>query len=77
MIDSSELRKALGQNVRRQRIAHGMTQEELAAKVEISRVQMNRIEQGIQSPSLETSFALADALGVPVDSFRQIPAVAT
>lgn len=76
MIDSLELRKALGQNVRRLRIALGLTQEELAAKVGISRVHLNRIENGVQTPSLEISFGLADALGVELDSLRQIPAVA-
>ena len=75
VIDSFELRKALGQNVRRLRVLKGLTQEDLASEVGTSRVHLNRIENGVQTPSLEITFALADILGVEVDSFRQIPAV--
>lgn len=76
MIDSLELRKALAQNVRRLRVSKGLTQEQLAGEVGISRVHLNRIENAEQLPSLEVSYTLADFLGTDVDSLRKIPAVA-
>ena len=72
MIDSDELRKALGQNVRRLRLAREWTQDDLAEKLEISRGQLNRIENGHHSPGAEVLFGLADAFDVPADSLRQI-----
>ena len=76
VIDSAELRKALGHHVRRLRLLNGWTQQELAEKIGISYVHVNRIENGHQLPSLEVSFSLADLFGVEVDSFRRIPSFA-
>jgi putative transcriptional regulator len=77
VIDPVELRKACGHHVRRLRIARGWTQGELAERVEITRVTLNRIERGHQAPGLEVAFALADVFGVPIETFRQIPALAS
>ena len=46
VIDSAELRMALGHHVRRLRIAKELTQEQLAGEIGISRVHVNRIEMG-------------------------------
>lgn len=72
VIATDELRKNLGANVIRLRRARGLTQEQLAKEVELSRVQLNRIENGHNSPSAEILYALADALGVTADALRQI-----
>ena len=73
MIDGAEVRKAIGVNVRRLRKAKKLTQEQLAEKVGISPVHMNRIEQGHSSPSAEVLFAISDELGVEADKLRQVP----
>lgn len=76
MIDAADLRKALGQNVTRLRTERGWTQERLADLLDISRTQLNRIENGHHTPSTELLFSLADVLGVPTDALRQITAAA-
>ncbi len=49
----------------------GMTQIELARRSGLSRPHINRIIWGgIEYPSIENAFAIADALGVDVNVFR-------
>lgn len=73
MIDTADLRKTLASNILRLRRDRGMSQQALADRIGISRVQLNRIENGRASPSAELLFSLADALSVATDSLRQIP----
>jgi transcriptional regulator with XRE-family HTH domain len=73
VIDNANLRETLAANLRRIRKQQDLTQEELARKVGISAVHLNRIEQGHSSPSAEVLFAIADTLGVKTDALRQLP----
>lgn len=58
---------AIVNTIRRLRFERGeMTQAELAAKVGVTRQTINAIEQNKYSPSLETAFRIAEALGVPI-----------
>ena len=50
-------------NVKRLRLAQGVTLSELAGSAGISLAMLSRLEKGDVSPSLETLAALADALG--------------
>jgi transcriptional regulator with XRE-family HTH domain len=75
MIDSTELRRTIGENVRRLRLDRKHTQTELAEMAGIKKVHVNRIENGKSSPSAEVLFALADALGVTADNLRQLSTV--
>jgi transcriptional regulator with XRE-family HTH domain len=77
VIDSTELRAALGTNIRRLRKAKELTQQALADKAGVTPVHLHRIEQGQSSPSAEVLFAIADALGVKTDSLRQLPVSST
>lgn len=43
-----------------------MTQETVALQTGIDRPSINRIEQGHQSPTLDTLIRIADALNVPL-----------
>jgi putative transcriptional regulator len=53
--------------IRRLRFDHGeMTQAELAVKVGVTRQTINAIEQNKYSPTLETAFKVADALGAAI-----------
>ena len=55
-------------DIRRLRAASGdMTQAELASAIGVTRQTVIAIERGKYSPSLETAFRIARALGVPLD----------
>ena len=58
------LRVQFGKKVRSLRRRAGLTQEELADKVEISVDFLSLVERGINAPSFENIEKLASALGV-------------
>lgn len=62
-----EVRRRFGEQLRRLRQAQGSKQEELAARVGITRFAMSRYEQGKNSPPLTTLIALATALECGLD----------
>lgn len=51
----------------------GMTQQELADRLGVSRQTVIAIEQGRYSPSLEVAFQIARALGRPLDAVFRYP----
>ena len=53
------------------RRSRGLTQEELAAKAEISPTHIGVIERGQKIPNLDTFVAIANALEVSADSLLQ------
>ncbi|HEY5054945.1 MAG TPA: helix-turn-helix transcriptional regulator [Acidobacteriaceae bacterium] len=57
--------------VRELRAARNMTQQELADQVGVTRQTVIAIEQDKYSPSLETAFKVALALGVSLDKCFQ------
>jgi len=73
VIDQADLRPVLGSNIARLRRAKDLSQEELAGRLGISRVFLNRIENAGASPGAEVLYSLADALGVTTDNLRQVP----
>jgi transcriptional regulator with XRE-family HTH domain len=56
----------LGVRIRAARLSLGMTLEELAQKVAVTRSFLSQIERGLASPSLTTLRRIANDLGVPV-----------
>ena len=72
MIDDKELRKAISHNVSRLRAASGKSQADLAEETGVSRITLSRIENGHLMPGADTLYSLADSLGVPADSLRQV-----
>lgn len=54
-------------SVRELRSRSGLTQEELAAKVGVTRVTINCLENGVYSPSLELALKLARFFRRPVE----------
>ena len=52
--------------IRRLRFERGMTQEELALRVSVSRQTIMSIERGATNPSVLLAFKIATALSVPV-----------
>lgn len=67
-VDSITMARRLrfGDNVRRYRHAHGMSQEQLADKAGMDRKTVNRIEQGVHSVRLDNVWLLSEALEVDV-----------
>ncbi len=57
----------LGKNVRKYRLIHGFTQEELAGKCECSNSHIGQIENARGIPSLNRVVKIANALSVTVD----------
>ena len=62
---------AIRNRIRELRALHEMTQQELADQVGVTRQTVIAIEQDKYSPSLETAFKVAIALGVPLDQCFQ------
>lgn len=65
--------KAFGHRLAEVRKSRGMTQQELAEKLDISLVSIGYIETGRRWPRLNTLHRIADALGVRVgDIFKDL-----
>ena len=60
------LSMTIAKNVKRLREKRGLTQEVLAAKVDIHRVHLARIEPAVRTPSVDMLEKLAKALKVKV-----------
>jgi transcriptional regulator with XRE-family HTH domain len=56
----------VGKNVRRLRLARGLTQEKLAFEAELDLTYIGRIERGRRNPSLLVMARIADALSAPL-----------
>ncbi|MDD3334286.1 MAG: helix-turn-helix transcriptional regulator [Eubacteriales bacterium] len=57
----------MGSRVRKQRQAMGLTQEELAEKINVSTSFIGHVERGSRKGSMDTVVALANALNVSMD----------
>ncbi|MBR3860340.1 MAG: helix-turn-helix transcriptional regulator [Oscillospiraceae bacterium] len=53
------------------RKARGMTQEELAARAELSLTHIGVIERGLKTPNLNSFVAIANALEISADALLQ------
>ncbi len=58
--------KKLGENIRKIRLAKGMTQGDLCRKLDVDRAYMSNVETGKKNPTLSTIERIAKALGVSV-----------
>lgn len=65
-----DIRKVFGANVRVYRLAAGLSQEAIAARMGVDRAYVSAIERGLQNVTLLTIWQLAEALKVrPADLF--------
>lgn len=62
---SDSVRQRIGAAVRRERSRTGWSAAELARRAGISKASISQLESGAGNPSVETLWALSDALGVP------------
>jgi len=66
-LDAARARFKIGARILQQRLAAGLTQQQLAAASGIAQADISRIERGQANPTTETLEALAVPLGVTLD----------
>lgn len=59
-----DIRKVFGQNMRRHRLAAGLSQEAVAERMGVDRAHVSSMERGQQNVTLLTIWSAAQALGV-------------
>lgn len=70
----TEVLKKIGENIKRIRLAKGLTQVDLVGRIEtkIDTTNISRIEKGRTNPTIHTLFKIAQALDVPLNSLCAI-----
>ncbi|MFK0331030.1 helix-turn-helix domain-containing protein [Rhizobium sp. NPDC090275] len=72
-----DVRQTIGWNVKRLRVARGLSQERLALEANIDRSYVGRVERGLENVTVSTLEALSNAMNVHVSVlFEQIDAKA-
>ena len=66
---SEDVRRMVGQNVERLRMAAGLSQAELAERMGVDRAYVSGLELGQRNPTIVTLWHIAKALGVKLRSF--------
>ncbi|NEI02405.1 helix-turn-helix domain-containing protein [Rhizobium leguminosarum] len=66
-----DARQTIGWNLRRLRVAKGLSQERLALAAEIDRSYVGRVERGAENVTVSTLEALAGVLQVHVSALLQ------
>lgn len=67
-----DAKKILGWNIRKIRVAQGITQQQLALDVKIDPAYTGRIERGLENLSINIIEAIATRLNVPlIELFRE------
>lgn len=59
-----DMRRLVGENVKRLRLEQGLTQEQFAEKSGFSQQYLSDLERGRRNPTVVTLWELAQALGV-------------
>ncbi len=59
----------IGEKIKRLRLRLGLTQEELAARTELTKGFISQLERDITSPSIATLMDILEALGTDISSF--------
>lgn len=68
-----DARALVARNVRRLRVARGISQEHLAVDAGIDRTYVSRLERGRENPSVAVLERIADALGIAIQEFFAVP----
>jgi transcriptional regulator with XRE-family HTH domain len=62
-------------NIRRLRVARGLSQEVLAVDAEIDRTYVSRLERGLENPSVAVLERLAKALSANIEELFKVPRI--
>jgi transcriptional regulator with XRE-family HTH domain len=63
----------VARNIRRLRVARGLSQEVLAVDAEIDRTYVSRLERGLENPSVAILERLAKALSANIEELFRVP----
>ena len=66
---SDDVRHMVGRNLKRLRIAAGLSQAKLAERMGVDRAYISGLELGARNPTIVTLWHLAKALGVKIRMF--------
>lgn len=66
---SEDVRRMVGRNLKRLRIAAGLSQAKLAERMGVDRAYVSGLELGQRNPTIVTLWHTAKALGVKLRSF--------
>ncbi|MCC8948221.1 helix-turn-helix transcriptional regulator [Bradyrhizobium sp. Arg62] len=66
---SEDVRRMLGENVRRLRLVSGISQAKLAERMGVDRAYISGLEKGERNPTVVTVWHLSKALGVAMREF--------
>ena len=72
-----DMRRLVGRNVKRLRLARGLTQEQYAVKSGLAQQYVSDLENGKKNPTLATLHQIAEGLGVEVVELVQKPPAAS
>ena len=72
-----DIRRVVGENVRRYRVAAGLSQEELAARMGVDQGYVSNLEMGRRNPTVVTVWHAAMALSVSPATLLEVPPVTT
>jgi transcriptional regulator with XRE-family HTH domain len=68
-----DMRKLVGRNVRRLRLAKGLSQEQLADDSGFSQQYISMLESGQRNPTMVSVYMIAQALGAePADLLKRV-----
>ncbi|MBT3921289.1 MAG: helix-turn-helix transcriptional regulator [Nitrospina sp.] len=65
----SAIEKLIGSRITEIRISKGLTQSQLAERINVSNETISRLERGVSVPSLKTLEKMAGCLKMPLSSF--------
>lgn len=65
----SDIEKRIGAKITEIRLSKGLTQAQLAEKINVSVETISRMERGVAFPSLKTVEKIAEAHNVPIKAF--------
>ena len=74
MLQKEKFLKLLGAHIKEVRVAKGMTQRELAAKIDKEETALQRIERGATNPTAFTLYELSEGLGVEPNELLKLKA---
>ena len=63
----------VARNIRRLRVANGLSQEVLAVDAEIDRTYVSRLERGLENPTVAVLERLARALSANIEELFRVP----
>src|SRR5688572_22819557 len=68
-----DIRRIVGENVQRYRLAANLSQEEMAARMEYEQGYVSGLESGRRNPTIVTLAVAAEALGIKPSQLLEMP----